>query len=183
MFGASVAIGRIILPCLLCLLVARAPEAQTRPAGALTPQIESVLKSIKAADTEQYAVSEEDGRFLRVLVAARGAKSVLEIGAASGYSGIWVGMGLRETGGRLTTIEFDPVRAKAAAANIRAADRRLLRAVTKAYGDYGFGPEDAKLRAELTFAAGIGLLHLAGSAQQAQQIAQRERFLELMLKD
>ena len=44
-------------------------------------------RSIKAADKGQLAVSEEDGRFLRVLVAARSAKSVLEIGAASGYSG------------------------------------------------------------------------------------------------
>lgn len=45
---------------------------------------------------------------------------------------------------------------EAAAANIRNADRQLLRAVTKAYADYGFTPEDAKLRAELTFATGIG---------------------------
>jgi len=71
----------------------------------------------------------------------------------------------------------------AAAANIRAADRRLLRSVAKAYSDYGFSPTDAKLRAELTFAAGIGLLHLAGSAAEAQQAAQRERFLDLMLAD
>lgn len=71
----------------------------------------------------------------------------------------------------------------AAAANVRAADRRLLKTVTKAYADYGFDPVDAKLRAELTFAAGIGLLHLAGSAQQAQKAAQRERLLELMLND
>jgi AcrR family transcriptional regulator len=70
-----------------------------------------------------------------------------------------------------------------AAANIRAADRSLLRAVTKAYGDYGFSPADAKLRAELTFAAGIGLLHLAGSAAQAAKAAQRERFLDFMLAD
>ena len=70
----------------------------------------------------------------------------------------------------------------AAAANIRAADRRLLRSVTKAYSDYGFSPADARLRAELTFAAGIGLLHLAGSAAQAQK-AQRERFLDLMLAE
>ena len=55
----------------------------------------------------------------------------------------------------------DPI----AAANVRAADRRLLRSVAKAYSDYGFSPDDAKLRAELTFAAGIGLLHLAGSAE------------------
>ncbi|OMC19061.1 MULTISPECIES: TetR/AcrR family transcriptional regulator [unclassified Mycobacterium] len=72
---------------------------------------------------------------------------------------------------------------RVAAANIRAADRRLLQTVAKAYADYGFGPDDAKLRAELTFAAGIGLLHLAASAEQAQSVAQRERFLDLMLAD
>ncbi len=72
---------------------------------------------------------------------------------------------------------------EAAAANIRDADRRLLRSVAKAYRDCGFSPDDAKLRAELTFAAGIGLLHLTGSAGQAQQAAQHERFLDLMLGD
>jgi AcrR family transcriptional regulator len=72
---------------------------------------------------------------------------------------------------------------EAAAANIRDADRRLLRSVAKAYGDCGFSPDDAKLRAELTFAAGIGLLHLTGSADQAQKAAQHERFLDLMLAD
>ncbi len=70
-----------------------------------------------------------------------------------------------------------------AAANVHAADRRLLHSVIKAYSDYGFGPADAKLRAELTFAAGIGLLHLAGSAHQVKKAAQRERFLDLMLAD
>ena len=96
-------------------------SAQQRPSGALTPQIESVLRSIKAADKGQLAVSEEDGRFLRVLVATRSAKSILEIGAASGYSGIWLGLGARETGGRVVAIEYDPVRAKEAAANVKKA--------------------------------------------------------------
>ncbi|ASW90090.1 TetR family transcriptional regulator [Mycobacterium marseillense] len=72
---------------------------------------------------------------------------------------------------------LDPV----AAENIRAADRLLLRTVVKAYRDYGFSPEDARLRAELTFAAGIGLLHLTSSAEQAQSLSQRERFLAVML--
>ena len=58
-----------------------------------TPAIEQLLKSIRAADKGQLAVSEEDGRFLRVLVASTGAKRVLEIGAASGYSAIWMGLG------------------------------------------------------------------------------------------
>jgi AcrR family transcriptional regulator len=70
-----------------------------------------------------------------------------------------------------------------AAASIRAADRRLVKTVAKAYADYGFSANDAKLRAELTFAAGIGLLHLADSAARAQKVAQRERLLDLMLAD
>jgi predicted O-methyltransferase YrrM len=98
-----------------------AQRPATRSAGVLTPQIESVLRGIKAADKGQLAVSEEDGRFLRVLVATRGATSILEIGAASGYSGIWLGLGARETGGRVVAIEYDPQRAKEATANVRRA--------------------------------------------------------------
>ena len=81
----------------------------------------SVLGRIKAADTNLLAVSEEDGRFLRFLVVSSGAKRVIEIGGANGYSAIWLGLGLRETGGRLVTIEYDPARARDAEANIRAA--------------------------------------------------------------
>src|SRR6185503_8945854 len=64
------------------------------------------------------AVSEADGRFLRVLVATKQAKSILEIGAASGYSGIWLGLGARESGGHVVAIEYDPLRGKEAALNI-----------------------------------------------------------------
>jgi len=81
----------------------------------------TVLNRIRAADSNLLAVSEEDGRFLRFLVVSTGAKRVLEIGGANGYSAIWIGLGLRETGGRLVTIEYDPARAKDAEANIRAA--------------------------------------------------------------
>ena len=98
--------------------------AQTRPAApapSVDPATARLLAGIRAADKGQLAVSEEDGRFLRVLVGATNAKSVLEIGAASGYSAIWIGMGLRQTGGKLVTIEYDPVRAKEAAANIQRA--------------------------------------------------------------
>lgn len=89
--------------------------------NALTPAIDRVLKSIRAADKGQLAVSVEDGRFLRVLVASTGAKRVLEIGGASGYSAIWLGLGARQTGGRVVTIEYDPVRAREAASNIQRA--------------------------------------------------------------
>lgn len=100
-------------------------EAPSSLAGAersaVPPEAQKVLESIRAADKGQLAVSEEDGRFLRTLIASTRATRVLEIGAASGYSGIWMGLGLRETGGRLVTIEYDAQRAREAAANINAA--------------------------------------------------------------
>jgi predicted O-methyltransferase YrrM len=101
--------------------VAAIGARQAPPAGAMTPHIDSILKSIKAADKGQLAVSEEDGRFLRVLVATRAAKSILEIGAASGYSAIWLGLGARETGGHVVAIEYDAQRAQEAAENVRKA--------------------------------------------------------------
>jgi len=93
---------------------------QASPAG-VSPQMAQVLADIKKRDTGMLAVSEEDGQFLRVLVSSRNAQNVLEIGGASGYSAIWMGLGLRDTGGHLVTIEYDAARAKEAKANIERA--------------------------------------------------------------
>jgi caffeoyl-CoA O-methyltransferase len=93
-------------------------------AGTVTSQSPAhvdVLADIKAKDTGQLAVSEEDGRFLRVLIASNRSRRALEIGGASGYSAIWMGLALRETGGTLVTIEYDPERAKELAANVERA--------------------------------------------------------------
>ena len=102
-------VGLLAIAC----LVPQHASAQNVP-----PHIDALLKQIKAADKEQLAVSEEDGRFMRLLVVTSGAKRALEIGAASGYSAIWIGLGLRETGGKLVTIEYDKARAQQATANI-----------------------------------------------------------------
>ena len=91
----------------------------SQPTVAQSPELQKILSEIKAKDSGQLAVSEEDGRFLRLMIASKGVKHALEIGGASGYSAIWIGMGLRETGGKLVTIEYDPVRAKELAANIQ----------------------------------------------------------------
>jgi predicted O-methyltransferase YrrM len=90
-------------------------------AGAQTRPVSRLLADIKSKDTGQLAVSEEDGRFLRLMVATSRTKRALEIGGASGYSAIWIGLGLRQTGGRLVTIEYDPTRAKELSINIRRA--------------------------------------------------------------
>lgn len=70
---------------------------------------------------------------------------------------------------------------KAVAASVRAADQHVVAAVRQAFLDYGFGADDAELRANATFAAGIGFLHLSGSRPSAKAAAGRERFLDIML--
>jgi caffeoyl-CoA O-methyltransferase len=85
------------------------------------PDLNKILADIRAKDKGQLAVSEEDGKFLRLLIASTGRKRALEIGGASGYSAIWMAQGLRATGGKLVSIEYDPVRARELADNIRKA--------------------------------------------------------------
>jgi caffeoyl-CoA O-methyltransferase len=60
-------------------------------------------------------VDAHEGALLSLLVKIAGAKRVLELGTATGYSGIWL---LRGTGdGELTTFEVDHARAERARAN------------------------------------------------------------------
>lgn len=69
----------------------------------------------------------------------------------------------------------------AVARSVRAADQRVLEAVRQAFLDHGFDADDADLRANATFAAGIGFLHLAGPTPGVQAAARHERFLDIML--
>jgi len=75
----------------------------------------------------------EDGRLLRLLTEAIGAKHVVEIGTSNGYSGIWFCLALRTTGGKLTTYDIDEGRAALARENFKRAGVDKL--VTLVFGD------------------------------------------------
>lgn len=60
------------------------------------------------------------GRFLEAVVLAAGARRVLEIGTANGYSALWLARSLPENGG-LLSIEIDPRRAALARTHLEAA--------------------------------------------------------------
>jgi caffeoyl-CoA O-methyltransferase len=66
-------------------------------------------------------VSREDGRLLRVITEAVGARNVVEIGTSNGYSALWLLLGLGTTGGKLITHEIDPYRASLARENFKRA--------------------------------------------------------------
>lgn len=134
--SAALASAALLLATVSPVATARVSAQTAKPAAessVISPELQKLMQQIKAADTDLLAVSEEDGRFLRVLVASSGATRALEIGGANGYSAIWIGLGLRQTGGHLTSIEYDPARAKTAAENIRKAG--LSDVVTVVSGD------------------------------------------------
>ena len=66
-------------------------------------------------------VPEHDGRLLRIMAQSIGAKHVVELGTSTGVSGIWLGLALKETGGKLTTYEIDADRAATARKNFQRA--------------------------------------------------------------
>jgi caffeoyl-CoA O-methyltransferase len=64
-------------------------------------------------------VDAHEGAFLSLLVRIAGAKRILELGTATGYSGIWLLRGT--TGGTLTSFEIDHARVVRARSNFAAA--------------------------------------------------------------
>ena len=56
--------------------------------------------------TQGTNVPMDDGRFLRMMVESINARNVVEIGTSNGYSALWMLLGLKSTGGRLTTFEI-----------------------------------------------------------------------------
>ncbi len=85
--------------------------------NSLVPPREPVLARMEEeASRENLPIVEtHEGALLSLLVKIAGAKRILELGTAIGYSGIWL---LRGTsGGSLTTFEVDHKRAERARAN------------------------------------------------------------------
>jgi predicted O-methyltransferase YrrM len=95
------------------------------PPQAKSEEEKKILDVILDLDKNQRRgmmnVPMEDGRLLRLLVESTGAKHVVEIGTSNGFSGLWICMGLKATGGKLTTHEIDAGRAALARENFRKA--------------------------------------------------------------
>ena len=84
-------------------------------------EIEAWLPALLVPGKKYANIEPAEGAYLRDLVRKVRARRVLEVGTSTGYSGIWMLMGLRQTGGRLITLEIDPGRHKSANENFRAA--------------------------------------------------------------
>jgi len=98
---------------------------QQNPPTAVNEEEKKILSVLDDMDRNQRGgnmnVPMEDGRILRLLTEAIGAKHVVEIGTSNGYSGIWFCLALRANGGKLTTHDIDEGRAAMARENFKRA--------------------------------------------------------------
>jgi predicted O-methyltransferase YrrM len=94
-------------------------------------------------------ISVDDGRLLRLLTESTGAKHAVELGTYNGYSALWLCLGLRATGGKLTTYEINPEFAAEARENFKRAGVSDL--VTVVEGDAHKTIKDLKEQVDLVF--------------------------------
>jgi caffeoyl-CoA O-methyltransferase len=95
----------------------------------LDDKVRAVLARLEAEDAKEREegvpreqrgrqVARTTGQFLFALAAPQWDCEVLEIGGSRGYSSIWLGAGVRHLGGRVLSLEADPVKAEAWRRNV-----------------------------------------------------------------
>jgi predicted O-methyltransferase YrrM len=102
----------------------------------LDARVRGVLVRLEAEDADERArgvpaaqrsrqVARTTGQFLFALVAPQTDCEVLEIGGSRGYSTIWFAAGVRHFGGRVLSLESDPVKCEAWRRNVADAGLEL----------------------------------------------------------
>jgi predicted O-methyltransferase YrrM len=131
--AAGVSLGLLLTFCPAILAgPSRPPAPTTRDAPTFSSrpipkddEEKKILDVLDDMDKNQRPgmmnVPVSDGRLLRLLAEAINARHVVEVGTSNGYSGTWLCLALRSTGGKLTTFEINKARAALARKNFERA--------------------------------------------------------------
>lgn len=96
-------------------------------------RILAVIREMSEQGGTYLSVPIVDGKWLRILAQASNAKTVVEVGTSTGFSGLFFALALTRTGGKLITHDIDQGRADRAKANFAKAGVSAL--VTQVVGD------------------------------------------------
>lgn len=77
------------------------------------------LAELEKTQKEFWNIPRKTGVLINMFIKMMNIRSVLEIGTSNGYSGLWISKALKETGGKLTTIEYYEKRQSVAIENFR----------------------------------------------------------------
>ena len=75
----------------------------------IDPRILSLIDELDALRTsrdDHWQIPRVEGEMLHHIALSSGAKRIVEVGTSYGFSGLWWGAALRETGGQLHTIDM-----------------------------------------------------------------------------
>lgn len=130
-------VGLVVVSFVANVVAAQPPENRSERRGfeyGGAPEIDSPPVAKNDQEKRALAVLDEmtqgkwylnvttrEGRVLRQLAEAMGAKRIVEIGTSSGYSTIWLALAARANGGKVFTHEIDPDKVKIARANFKKA--------------------------------------------------------------
>ena len=77
------------------------------------------LTELEKTQKEFWNIPRKTAILINTFIKMMKIQNALEIGTSNGYSGIWIGKALKETGGRLTTIEYYEKRQSVAIENFK----------------------------------------------------------------
>jgi len=126
---ALIPLGLLLLPA---ALLAAPPEkdAPNMVSPELQAQREAMIENFQRIGLN---TAPGDAMFLRILVESTGAKRGVEVGTATGYGAMSMGLAFERNGGHLTTLDIDPNMVAAARKNLAA--MKLEDTVTVVEGD------------------------------------------------
>ncbi len=122
--GSFIKLGIIVIllaGCATLVLVPPSPKLEGQETSPADAQALARLDWMPKNQTGMLNVNAGEGAFLRDQVIKVKAQHALEVGTSNGYSSIWIAMGVRQTGGRLTTLEIEESKVKLATENFRVA--------------------------------------------------------------
>ncbi len=98
--------------------------AAAQESGAGNPHVTGDLDPARRAFVEQFQrtglnSAPGDAAMLRILVESSRAKRGVEVGTATGYGAILMGLGFERTGGKLITVDIDPRMVAATRENLK----------------------------------------------------------------
>jgi len=118
--------SRLILTFIICITSSIFPKCRD---DIFLDNTDSNVISMLNKLPSQYErgnISPKDGRLLYDLILQRGYKNGLEIGTSNGYSALWQGLALKQTNGKLLTIEIDSIAGREAQDNFNKAGLQYL---------------------------------------------------------
>jgi caffeoyl-CoA O-methyltransferase len=112
------------LICFVGLFVGMVTTSSAQSSGAGDPHVTNDLSATRKAFVEEFNriglnSAPGDAAMLRILVECSGAKRGVEVGTATGYGAILMGLGFERTGGKLITVDIDPQMVQTARNNLK----------------------------------------------------------------